>query len=95
MSAGDGDSSTSFWWRRWTVQSLSGKATTLPCLSAMIWISTWRGRSSSFSMNTEPSPKAALASVAAASSWGLSSSGERTIRMPLPPPPAEALISTG
>ena len=41
-SIGDGVISTSFWWLRWTVQSRSSKAKTLPYLSAMTWISMWR-----------------------------------------------------
>ena len=44
-TAGDGDSSSTFWWRRCTEQSRSPSATTAPCRSASSWISTWRGRS--------------------------------------------------
>ena len=44
-TAGDGVSSTSFWWRRWIVQSRSPRWTTLPCASARTCTSTWRGSS--------------------------------------------------
>jgi hypothetical protein len=49
VSAGEGDSSTSFWWRRWIEHSRSPKWMVFPCPSAMIWNSTWRGFSISFS----------------------------------------------
>ena len=38
--AGDGDSSTIFWWRRWTEHSRSNRCTTVPCESPNTWIST-------------------------------------------------------
>ena len=41
--AGAGDSSISFWWRRWIEQSRSPRWITLPCVSARTWTSTWRG----------------------------------------------------
>ena len=53
------------------------------------------GRSTSFSRNTESSPKAFRASEPARSSSSGSSSALRTTRMPRPPPPADALIITG
>jgi pyruvate carboxylase len=45
LTAGDGASSMSFWWRRWMLQSRSPRCTTLPCASASTWISMWRGAS--------------------------------------------------
>ncbi len=47
------------------------------------------------SQNTVGSPKADAASDRAASSSAGSCASVRTIRMPRPPPPADALISTG
>ena len=44
-SATDGDSSSTFWWRRCTEHSRSPSASTVPCVSASSWISTCRGRS--------------------------------------------------
>ena len=49
-STGDGDSSTSFWWRRCIEQSRSQRWTALPWLSARICTSTWRPNSTYFSM---------------------------------------------
>ena len=46
---GEGASSMSFWWRRWTEQSRSPRWITLPWLSARIWNSMCRGRSMYFS----------------------------------------------
>ena len=43
IHSGAGDSSISFWCRRWIEQSRSPRWIVLPCLSAMIWTSTWRG----------------------------------------------------
>ena len=48
-----------------------------------------------FSMKTEPSPKAEVASEIALSICDFSSEASRTMRIPLPPPPADALINTG
>ena len=48
-----------------------------------------------FSRNTRSSPKAAAASRFADSSAAPNSAGAATLRMPLPPPPAIALINTG
>src|SRR6266498_1606492 len=44
-TTGDGVSSTSFWCRRWIVQSRSPRWITLPCASARTWTSTCRGSS--------------------------------------------------
>ena len=49
----------------------------------------------SFSIYTVSSPKAALASALASSKALSISSSEFALRMPLPPPPAEALIKIG
>ena len=54
-----------------------------------------RARATYFSISTRASPKALSASRCAASSASAKSSGASTRRMPLPPPPATALISTG
>ena len=43
VTTGDGASSTTFWWRRWSEHSRSPSETTLPCWSPSTWISTWRG----------------------------------------------------
>ena len=42
--AGDGDSSTIFWWRRCIEHSRSPRWTSPPWASPRIWISTWRAR---------------------------------------------------
>src|SRR5438093_1430020 len=93
-SAGEGDSSSTFWWRRWTEHSRSPSATT-PRSSPRSWISTWRGRSTKRSQKTRSSPKAAAASRRAASSASSRASGSRTTRIPRPPPPAAALTTSG
>ena len=41
--SGAGDSSITFWWRRWIEQSRSPRWITLPWRSASTWTSTWRG----------------------------------------------------
>ena len=41
-TAGEGDSSTSFWWRRWTQQSRSPSTARPPCRSPSSWTSTCR-----------------------------------------------------
>mmetsp|Transcript_24573 Transcript_24573/g.79035 ORF Transcript_24573/g.79035 Transcript_24573/m.79035 type:complete len:229 (+) Transcript_24573:1072-1758(+) len=91
----DGDSSITFWLRRWMEHSRSGKATTLPCLSPSTWISMWRGSSTNFSMKMRSSPNALLASFLDRRKPSSASSSLYAMRMPLPPPPAEALIMTG
>jgi hypothetical protein len=48
-----------------------------------------------FSMNTRSSPKEDFASDLARANPSATSPLEWAIRMPLPPPPAEALIITG
>ena len=67
----------------------------LPCLSPSTWISIWRGWVTNFSMKIRSSPKDAAASFF--EDWNPSrvSSSFQAMRMPLPPPPAEALIITG
>src|SRR6266567_2547774 len=68
---------------------------TLPCLSPSTWISIWRGSTMNFSMNTRSSPKEDLASERARAKPSATSALECAMRMPLPPPPADALIITG
>jgi len=55
----------------------------------------WRGSSMYFSMNTRSSPKLERASLRAERRPSFTSASLRAMRMPLPPPPAEALIITG
>ena len=47
--ATDGDSSSSFWCRRWIEHSRSPRWTTVPWRSPKIWNSTWRGPTRYFS----------------------------------------------
>ena len=42
LTAGEGDSSMSFWWRRCTEQSRSPRQTTVPASSARTWTSMCR-----------------------------------------------------
>ena len=67
----------------------------LPCASASTWISMWRGSTMNFSMKTRSSPNELLASERARSKPSRTSALSQAMRMPLPPPPAEALIITG
>jgi hypothetical protein len=55
----------------------------------------WRGRSKYFSSKTRSSLKLDIASRFALASASANWSALSTTRMPLPPPPAEALINTG
>ncbi|OQB99220.1 MAG: hypothetical protein BWX79_03197 [Alphaproteobacteria bacterium ADurb.Bin100] len=55
----------------------------------------WRGRSTYFSISTASSPKLFFASRWQLARAARKSSALSTARMPLPPPPALALISTG
>ncbi len=48
-----------------------------------------------FSMKTRSSPKLDFASERARAKFSATSLLENAIRIPLPPPPAEALIMTG
>src|SRR5450759_1555127 len=92
---GAGASSMTFWWRRWSEQSRSLRWMALPWRSANTCISIWRGALTYFSISTRSSPKAAIASRMAAASAASKSAWRSTRRMPLPPPPATALINTG
>ena len=65
LTAGEGDSSMSFWWWRWTEQSRSPRQTTLPASSASTWTSMCRAGWTYFSMYTDPSPKEASPSATA------------------------------
>ena len=67
----------------------------VPWASPRSWISTCRGRSTYRSQKTRPSPNAASASRIAASMASALSPGSRTTRIPRPPPPAAALITSG
>ena len=60
---GAGATSTTFWLRSCTEQSRSWRWTTWPWASARICTSMWRGRSTSRSTNSAPSPNAAVASL--------------------------------
>jgi hypothetical protein len=64
-------------------------------VSPNTWISMWRGRCTYFSISTASSPKLFLASRWQLARAARKSSALSTARMPLPPPPALALISTG
>jgi hypothetical protein len=55
----------------------------------------WRGRCRYRSISTRSSPNDAAASRWHEASAASNSAPDATIRMPLPPPPALALISTG
>ena len=92
---GAGAISITFWWRRWMEQSRSNRCITLPCWSARICTSMWRGRPTACSMKTVGSPKALSASRMAAPSASRSSGSLLTRRMPRPPPPATAFTKTG
>jgi len=92
---GAGASSSTFWWRRCTEQSRSNRYTQWPCVSANTWISMWRGRCTYFSTSTASSPKLLRASRWQDARAASKSSARSTARMPLPPPPALALMSTG
>ena len=59
---GDGDSSSTFWWRRWIEHSRSPSASTVPWASASSCTSTCRAPSTQRSQNTVSSPNAASAS---------------------------------
>ena len=55
----------------------------------------WRGLTMNFSTKTRSSPNDDFASDFARAKPSATSSREWAMRMPLPPPPAEALIITG
>jgi hypothetical protein len=57
-----GDSSMTFWLRRWTEQSRTPSAQAVPWPSAMTWTSTCRAPVTRRSRNTTPLPKARAAS---------------------------------
>ena len=95
VSSGEGASSTIFWWRRWRLHSRSPRWMMLPCVSARTCTSMWRGRSTNRSRNRVASPKAARRLAAGGAGVRRVRPGVRTRRMPLPPPPAEGLMSRG
>ncbi len=84
-----------FWCRRWMLHSRSNRATVWPWVSASTWTSMWRGSRTYRSRNTVPSPKAASASRRALATASRRLTGPPTVRMPRPPPPADALTSRG
>ena len=93
---GAGDSSTSFWWRRWIEQSRSPSATIVPSASPSSCTSMCRAGRTSRSRYTAPSPNAASASADAGGQGGRQTPPrDATRRMPRPPPPAEAFTSNG
>ena len=59
-SAGEGASSTTFWWRRWIEHSLSKRCKTLPCESPMTCTSTWRGFLDQLLQKHRPVPERGL-----------------------------------
>ena len=65
-TTGDGDSSITFWWRRWSEHSRSPSEITLPCVSPITCTSMCRARGRKRSRNTRSSPKPACASRCAA-----------------------------
>ena len=92
---GAGASSSTFWCRRCTEQSRSNRYTQLPWRSANTWISTWRGRVTYRSISTWSSPKLLDASRLHDASASANSPAAPTMRIPLPPPPADGFSSTG
>jgi len=67
----------------------------LPWLSPNTCTSIWRGLAMYFSISTRSLPNELAASRRHETSASAKSAGFSTSRMPLPPPPATALISTG
>ena len=65
------------------------RCTTCRGRRAKIWTSTWRGRSTSRSTYSVPSPNAAAPRAAPPGSRSIAASRSRDVRMPLPPPPAD------
>ena len=92
---GAGASSTIFWCRRWIEQSRSNRCTMLPWLSPKTWTSMCRGRVEIRSISTGRRRTPPCASRLAPASARANSPASPTTRMPRPPPPADALISTG
>ena len=75
MSSADGASSTIFWCRRCRLHSRSPRWITLPCASAMTWISMCRGVATSRSTSSVSSPNEPRASRRADAMAAASSSG--------------------
>ena len=94
-SALAGASSTIFWNRRCAEQSRSPRWITEPWVSASTCTSTWRALPIQRSTNRVPSPNAASASREAEVKASRRPAGLSTRTMPRPPPPADALSSTG
>ena len=95
-SAGDGDSSSTFWCRRWTEHSRSpsaiarARARRRAAGSRRAAAARRSARRTRCRRRTRPLPRARAASSASSSS-----SAERTTRIPRPPPPAAAFTSSG
>jgi hypothetical protein len=92
---GAGASSSTFWCRRWVEQSRSNRCRTVPWVSPMTWTSMCRPCSTYFSTRIVSSPNADAASRFAAATASSYSPWDRTMRIPLPPPPAAAFTRTG
>mmetsp|Transcript_26316 Transcript_26316/g.81281 ORF Transcript_26316/g.81281 Transcript_26316/m.81281 type:complete len:212 (-) Transcript_26316:539-1174(-) len=86
-----GPSSMIFWWRRCTEQSRVRTAMQSPYESASSCTSRWRTLVS-MRMTKMWQP---LTSSLTASNIGMTSAMSYTLRMPLPPPPSDALSITG
>mmetsp|Transcript_39595 Transcript_39595/g.119673 ORF Transcript_39595/g.119673 Transcript_39595/m.119673 type:complete len:224 (-) Transcript_39595:296-967(-) len=87
-----GPSSKIFWKRRCVEQSRPLSATALPCMSPTIWTSMWRAPWQSCMTKMGDPGGASLCT------WGKLawiSSFVPHMRMPLPPPPSDALTITG
>ena len=80
-----------FWCRRCTLQSRPYSATAAPWPSEIICTSRWRLSVDSFWMKMgDPGTSACTCSKPV-----IISSSVATLRMPLPPPPSDALIMQG
>ena len=84
-------SSSTFWWRRWSEQSRSPRWTPSPWRSNRTWISTCRAPSTRRSRISRSSPNARRGLAAGGrQARSAVARGSRTVRIPLPPPPAAA-----
>ena len=95
-TAGDGDSSTSFWWRRWTLQSRSpsDRQAAVP-VAEQLDLDVPRGRDAAARRRASrrrrpPAPRAGRRPARPPAS-----AAESTRRIPRPPPPAAAFSISG
>ena len=96
VTAGDGDSSISFWCRRWTLHSRSPRCTTVPWASREdLDLDVARALEVPLEQQPVVAERRPRPRACAASSASSSSAGSRTTRIPRPPPPALALTSSG